>query len=178
MKGKAFVSYYDQALKLLSNRPHAEKELHQKLQLLSTKRWTRRTMKSKMGMESSSIFTNDATPQDDEAEIDAAIQRLKEEGFVNDRDFADWYCMQRESYNPRSQRVLYLELVTKGVDPAVVKSSIQDYHSEEDCCRTLALRKVGALSHEKLVSYLLGKGFRYDTIKTVLKSLPDFSTDC
>ena len=107
---------------------------------------------------------------------------------MNDRDFADWYCMQRESYNPRSQRVLYLELVTKGVAPAVVKSSIQDYHSEEDCCRTLALRKVGALSHEKLVSYLLGKvgvvlfsqrqGFRYDTIKTVLKSLPDFSTDC
>ena len=107
---------------------------------------------------------------------------------MNDRDFADWYCMQRESYNPRSQRVLYLELVTKGVDPAVVKSSIQDYHSEEDCCRTLALRKVDALSHEKLVSYLLGKvgvvlfsqrqGFRYDTIKTVLKSLPDFSTDC
>ena len=103
------------------------------------------------------ICTAGSSLEDDEVEINAAIQRLKEEGFVNDRDFADWYCMQRESFNPRSQRILYLELVSKGVDPVVVKSSIQDYHSEEDSCRTLALRKVGALSHEKLISYLMGK---------------------
>ena len=73
MRGKTFESYYDQALKLLSNRPHAlslivelissEKELYRKLQSLSTKRWTRRTVKSRSRVESASVFTNEATPR-------------------------------------------------------------------------------------------------------------------
>ena len=76
---------------------------------------------------------------------------------MNDKQFAEWYCLQRQDYNPRSQRVLYLELITKGVSPSIAKEIVHDYHCEEECCKSVALRKVGCMSHNKLVTYLLGK---------------------
>lgn len=97
------------------------------------------------------------TVEDDQTEIDNAIQQLKNEGFLNDRSFAEWYCLQRQDYNPRSQRVLYMEMVMKGVHPDIVKETIHDYHNEEECCQTIAMRKVGTMSHEKMITYLLGK---------------------
>ncbi len=115
----------------------------------------------------SSVFVNEASPgslccfyceiDDDKEEIESAITKLKEEGYLNDKQFAEWYCLQRQDYNPRSQRVLYLELITKGVSPSIAKEIIHDYHCEEECCKSVALRKVGCMSHNKLVTYLLGK---------------------
>ena len=79
------------------------------------------------------------------------------EGFLNDRQFAEWYCLQRQDYNPRSQRILYMELITKGVAPDIVKQTIHDFHNEEECCRNVAMRKVGVMSSERVTTYLLGK---------------------
>ena len=149
-----------------------EKELRQKLSILSRKRSNRRIYKkhvqeSHPNMGFSSVFVNEASPgslccfyceiDDDKEEIESAITKLKEEGYLNDKQFAEWYCLQRQDYNPRSQRVLYLELITKGVSPSIAKEIIHDYHCEEECCKSVALRKVGCMSHNKLVTYLLGK---------------------
>ena len=76
---------------------------------------------------------------------------------MDDKQFAEWYCLQRQDYSPRSQRVLYLELITKGVNPSIAKEIIHNFHSEEECCKSVALKKVGYMSHEKLITYLLGK---------------------
>ena len=95
--------------------------------------------------------------EDDQSEIEHALQQLKMEGFLNDTQFAEWYCLQRQDYNPRSQRVLYMEMIMKGVSPEIVKQTIRDFHNEEECCKNIAMRKVGVMSSEKLTTYLLGK---------------------
>ena len=95
--------------------------------------------------------------EDDQSEIELALQQLKLEGFLDDKQFAEWYCLQRQDYNPRSQRVLYMEMIMKGVSPEIVKQTIQDFHNERECCKNVAMRKVGVMSNEKLTTYLLGK---------------------
>lgn len=103
-----------------------EKELRYKLEILSKKRYNRRQYRKTKDLKTgyqSSVFTNEATPSnynrinyivdDDKNEIEEAIAKLKDEGFLNDKAFAEWYCLQRQDYNPRSGRMLYMELLTK-----------------------------------------------------------------
>ena len=98
-----------------------EYELRQKLTMLAKKREWRRSRKPREG--SLSVFENSATasgffgfsyPVEDEAsEIDEALDRVKREGLLNDRSFAEWYCLQRETYSPRSAQLLFMELSMK-----------------------------------------------------------------
>ena len=98
-----------------------EYELRQKLTMLAKKREWRRSRKPIEG--SLSVFENSATasgffgfsyPVEDEAsEIDEALDRVKREGLLDDRSFAEWYCLQRETYSPRSAQLLFMELSMK-----------------------------------------------------------------
>lgn len=98
-----------------------ERELRQKLVMLAKKREWRRSRKPKEGMQS--VFENEATAggvismvlsvEDDTSEIDKAMDRVKREGLLNDRSFAEWYCLQRETYSPRSAQLLFMELSMK-----------------------------------------------------------------
>ena len=119
-------------------------------------------------MLSFSVFENEATPgmckivsvnaiEDNEKEIDEAITRLKQEGLVNDKLFAEWYCTQRQEFNQRSQKLLTLELQMKGVDRSIIQEAIKMYHDEDACCLLVAQRKMSVMEREKLISYLLRK---------------------
>ena len=81
------------------------------------------------------IFKSVNAIEDNEREIEEAISRLKQEGLVNDKLFAEWYCTQRQEFNQRSQKLLTLELQMKGVDRSIM------------------------MEREKLISYLLRKAW-------------------
>lgn len=65
--------------------------------------------------------------------------------------------MQRQDYNPRSERMLSLELQLKGVDQSIIRDTLSEHHNEDACCASIARRKMSSMSCEKLTSYLLGK---------------------
>ena len=138
---------------------------------MSKKRFSRAEYYKKRNstkMLSFSVFENEATPgmckivsvnaiEDNEKEIDEAITRLKQEGLVNDKLFAEWYCTQRQEFNQRSQKLLTLELQMKGVDRSIIQEAIKMYHDEDACCLLVAQRKMSVMEREKLISYLLRK---------------------
>lgn len=97
--------------------------------------------------------------EDNEREIEEAISRLKQEGLVNDKLFAEWYCTQRQEFNQRSQKLLTLELQMKGVDRSIIQEAIKMYHDEDACCLLVAQRKMNVMEREKLISYLLRKAW-------------------
>ena len=145
--------------------------MRQKLELLSKKRFSRAQYYKKLNSARKSpysVFENEATPgmrcctsfmslEDNENEIEEAISRLKQEGFINDKSFAEWYCTQRQEFNQRSRKLLMMELQMKGVDRPIIQEAVRKFHDEDASCLILAQRKLSVMEREKLISYLLRK---------------------
>lgn len=106
-------------------------------------------------------------------EIQATIEILKDQGFLNDIEFIKSFVNARNSLKPKSQRMLTLELKKSGVST----EDIDQYFSNTDNVpdeAALALqalrRKMKALlmvSDEKMrftkaVSFLQRRGFSYE----------------
>lgn len=143
-----YAKFQNIALKFLSYRPRSEKELRKKLE------------KKK-------------TPPDI---IEKVITFLKEQKFLSDEEFAKWWIRQRTEFNPKSLRIIKLELRQKGVDQETIEKIISndEFLISNDLERAKGIvakriAKYKGLSHfevmQKLGPYLSRRGFDYDTIK-------------
>src|SRR5438477_7684893 len=83
---------YDSALRFLSYRPRSAREVEMRLR--------------KKGN----------TPE----QISAVIEKLRQRGYVDDRDFARFWVSNRMSFSPRGPRLLRSELRQKGVSQEIV----------------------------------------------------------
>ena len=52
----------------------------------------------------------------DETTVDAVLERLAQQGYVNDAEFARFWVENREQFRPRGTQALRQELRQKGVD--------------------------------------------------------------
>ncbi len=136
----------DSALRLLDYRPRSEFELETRLK--------RRF--------------------DDEV-VRAALKRLKERSLVDDAEFARFWKDNRESFSPRSRRLVGLELRRKGVDGGTIDGVLRDMDDEENAYRA-AMAKGRNLSRDdygefrrKLAGYLARRGFGYGVITRVVE---------
>jgi len=102
--------------------------------------------------------------------IDAAIERLKRAGLVDDRAFTQYWLENRGQFSPRSARALKAELRQKGVAVETIDETLQaTLHTEETAALQAArpkARRLAALDarefKQKLGAYLLRRGFSYD----------------
>ncbi len=140
---------FDAGLRFLSYRPRSEAEIRARLQ--------RRKF--------------------DEKAIDSAIRRLGEEGLVDDPAFAQFWRENRDSFSPRSRRLLKMELRTKGVPRSVVEEAVESSDDQVNAYRAGA-KRVGALKaleyaafREKLAAFLQRRGFGYDVIGATVERL-------
>lgn len=128
------------AYKLLSRRPQSEKEIRDKLKHFAYR---------KKILE----FSNS---------IEKVVEKLKEQNYVNDEEFATWFVGQREEFKQASKRRLSYELRMKGIDPALTERILQHYDE------TAAAKKLAAknphLSRKDLKIYLMRQGFPGDLI--------------
>ena len=95
----------DKALKLLSIRPRSEKELYGKLFQFSFKR--------KISQKT----------------IEKVISDLKDRKLIDDKNFISWWVDQRDTFRPKGERVLKVELRQKGVATADIE---EFFESSED----------------------------------------------
>jgi len=130
---------------LLSRRPQSEKELRTKLQQYGYKK------------KIEDLLDN----------INYVVEQLKKEEYIDDKKFADWYVSQRQDFRPRSKRRLTVELTQKGISDEIIEIALEGYN-EELVLKKLIEKKKEGYSTEELINYLLGQGFPYDLIKTVL----------
>lgn len=146
-----FGKYYTLSLRYLTRRPRSEKELTDYL------------LKKKL----------DATI------IQQIIVRLKEQKFLDDKTFTQWWIDQRTRVNAKGMRVIQLELRKKGIP----ESDIEEVKSNPDViipsdgetARKLVAKKIAKYKgmdrhviYQKLGSFLARRGFDWDTIRTAI----------
>ena len=172
---------YQKVLRFLVIRPRSEKEvkdyLWRKINRAKPPRFRSGASEGNIGEADSSGGTAGVAGKTGEI-----IERLKRENYLNDLEFAGWWLEQRQlSSKPRGDRLIRLELRQKGIDEEIIKEAL-------DAAKTESANQGGEVEtplqklikkqwpkyrlsprHEaknKLIRYLLGRGFDYSQIKT------------
>lgn len=111
--------------------------------------------------------------------IDRVLLQLKARGMIDDAAFAQFWREDRESFSPRSRRLLKLELRRKGVDLELVGDVLEGVDEEESAYRA-AQGRVRLLAREdhdtfkrKLGPFLRRRGFSYEVIGRAIERLWD-----
>lgn len=142
-----FGKCLEAALHLLSYRPRSEAEIRQRLY----RRFEKET-------------------------IDRVVLHLQERQIVDDAAFARFWTENRESFSPRSKRLLKMELRRKGIDSEMVDEVLDGVDDEESAYRA-AQRKGHNLGkdyetfRQKLGAFLGRRGFSYDVINRTIERL-------
>ena len=113
----------------------------------------------------------------DEETIDRVILQLKARQMIDDVAFARFWRENRESFSPRSERMLKLELRRKGIAAVVIDEVLEGIDEDEDAYRA-AQKKARSLSQEdydtfrrKLGAFLRRRGFSYEVANHALERL-------
>ncbi len=132
---------YQRALKFIGYRPRTEAEL-------------RRGMASK------------ELPKEI---VDLVVERLKQNGLINDASFARNWMESRITNRPRSRRVLAYELGQRGVETQIINQNLENLDDEELAYQA-ALKKGHKLENvewkvflQRMYRYLSQRGFSYET---------------
>lgn len=144
-----FQKTYDKLLRYATVRPRSEKEIND---------WLRKKK------------VHESMHKD-------LFNRLKRLDLIDDGKFAHWWIEQRNTFRPRSKRVLVQELRLKGIDKKVIDEAHGDYEINEDVIAKRMYQKnkykwEGLPEFErkqKATSYLARKGFGWDVIKKVVE---------
>lgn len=109
-----------------------------------------------------------------EAVIEETLERLRRDGLANDSQFAQAWVENRNTFRPRSRRMLALELRQKGLDDEAAKSALEGVDDEAlayEAARKRAARLRGLEWSEfktKLSGFLARRGFSYPVILPIV----------
>jgi regulatory protein len=102
------------------------------------------------------------------------INRLKNNGMINDRLFAQTWVENRCELRPRGARLLQYELRQRGVDQEIIDQTLEGLDEQELAYRA-AKSKARKLRHsdqdtfrKKLFSFLSRRGFDYGTSAVIV----------
>jgi len=109
--------------------------------------------------------------------VDTVIERLRDKHMVDDAAFAQYWRERRETLNPRSRRMVAIELRRKGIDKEVINRALDGYNDKETAYH--AVKKKASLwagySYDdfkrKMGSFLLRRGFNYEVAKQTVDRL-------
>lgn len=148
----------DYALKLLSYRPRSRQEIRGKLIQYSLKRSI-----------SSSL-------------IEKLIDDLTDLRFIDDTGFAKWWIEQRQTFRPKGERALKIELKNKGID----KEIVEGIFAQEGVSKSRELENALTIAQKKFPLYknlpaekikirlsgvLARRGFTWEVIYQVIDEL-------
>ena len=151
---KAREKVFNAALRLLSARPRSETQLREKL---LAKSWL------------------------DASLIDVCVARLKELGYINDRDYALQYARARVGARSIGRSRLARELAEKKVSRDLIEEALDTVFAEVTEADLLAQavakhvrihgKPEDPKGAKKLMSHLLRRGFAYDRVAKTLRSI-------
>ena len=148
---------FNKALFFLKFRPRTEKEVYDYL------------LKK---IKSTHYSTND---------VEKVIEKLKEMDLLNDKKFIEEYVSFYSKNNPKSKKVLTLELLRKGVDKDLIDEYFLKNQLDEEELAFLLLKKRfprWALIDKKkrlkkAFDFLGRRGFSFETVKKVIEKLEE-----
>jgi len=107
-------------------------------------------------------------------EIEAALEILKDQGYLDDLEFIKSFVNSRNILKPKSKRVLEMELKKLGVAQIDINTYFEESPSDESELAKKALQKkmksLALITDEKkrfikAISFLQRRGFSYDVAK-------------
>jgi regulatory protein len=146
----AIVKAIDVAANLLSYRPRSTQEIRQKLQKKDY----------------------------DEIVIEAAIERMSNLTYLDDRAFARFWIESRNRSKPRGKTALRYELRQKGVADSVISELLDDMLDEDSAAYQAAQARIRRMRgktrfefKQKIGSFLQRRGFGFDAVRQTLDRL-------
>lgn len=155
---------WDAALHFLAPRPRSRAEVRRRL---LTPRPNRNRDRER-----------DRKPPDADA-VERVLDRLQEQGLLDDQQFATFWVENRDRFSPRGARAIAQELRQRGVSRETVEAAAAP---ELDAERALAagrrrLRSVAGLDfadfRARLGPFLLRRGFSYEVAREAVRQLWD-----
>ena len=110
-------------------------------------------------------------------EIEAAIQKLKSQGYLNDAAFARSWRENRERHRPRSARLIRNELAHRGVSSETISEALEGFDDEENALRAAQklLPSLRGADYPKfarrLGTYLQRRGFALSLVREIVHRL-------
>ncbi|OGN90271.1 MAG: hypothetical protein A2Z74_04015 [Chloroflexi bacterium RBG_13_46_9] len=107
--------------------------------------------------------------------IDKVVEKLKEQGLLNDEAFARFWAENRASFRPRSRQMTRRELQKKGVDKDVISQAVNEIDETESAYNAAVARarRLQNLEYQefrqRLSEFLRRRGFTYDTINQTIR---------
>lgn len=115
-----------------------------------------------------------------EKTIAQIVTRLKEQDYLDDKEFALWWVDQRGRFRPRSRYFLKSELIKKGIERKIIDQVLAKV-DEEALVDKIILKRKSRLKNlepsqarKKLIGYLQRRGFSWEEIKKGLKKAKIF----
>jgi regulatory protein len=111
--------------------------------------------------------------------IDEVVARLEEQGLINDAEFARFWRENRESFNPRSTRLIQSELRQRGVSAEMAAAATEGIDEEQSAYNAGQKRASMFNGQEfdvfqrRLLEYLKRRGFNYSIASQAIKRLWD-----
>lgn len=118
----------------------------------------------------------------DQKEIQQTTQKLKNLGLLNDLEFASAWIKDRIKLKPSGRIRIILELKQKGVPKEIIEKALEDFSDDQEFTLAYqeALKKNEHMGHltkrekkQKIISYLLRKGFYYPLIQKVFQKIEE-----
>jgi len=112
-----------------------------------------------------------------DAVIEETLERLRQSGLANDKNFANAWVENRNTFRPRGRRALTLELRQKGIDDSIIESVLEDL-DEDVLAYEAGQKKASKLRvqewsefRKKLSDFLARRGFSYSVIAPIVSRL-------
>ena len=109
--------------------------------------------------------------------IEETLDRLRRNGFADDKQFANAWVENRSTFRPRGRRALTLELRQKGIDDATIESALEDvdedtlaYEAGQKKARKLKVQEWSEF-RKKMSDFLARRGFSYSVIAPIVSRL-------
>ena len=112
----------------------------------------------------------------------AAVDMLRERGYVDDRRFAGLWIESRFKKHPEGRGSLLAGLAKKGVPREVAAEAVENFLSDEQLDDALSrcmekYIRTHSTDPRKVVNHLLRRGFRYGDIKRHMAGLDEFAEE-
>jgi regulatory protein len=118
------------------------------------------------------------TKEYSEGVIEKVLEKLERLDIVNDKRFAEMFVRDRMKLNPKGKKVLQMELAQKGIDRNITEEVLGEMLNNDNEIELAkkVLEKVEKkysgleekARRDKIIKYLLGKGFSYNLIEKIL----------
>jgi len=159
--------FSDAKLKIIKKSSDVAWVKYRAMQILNRRMISERDLRKKLSAEKRPAST-----------LDEVISRLKEYGFVDDLKYAGAYIRSQLSRGAKSRLYLKKKLWEKGINAEIAVAGINqelEEYDESGAVIELARKKYKTLqklppdkAKNRLINYLKGRGFSWDTIRVAL----------